>query len=696
MKIDPYQPCPGGKPEKIKFCCRDLLAKLERLFQLREGEQYEAYVRHLDGLLVKHSDRACLRVLRAQEGLGQGDVRAAAELVEPLLAQTPDHVLARLLSAPHAAASLGPSEGLTRWFAAIASRSGIDQDLLLLSTYRVLEALADKQVPMSYSYLAYIATDLAGPQAMEFSLLDEFWNRNSMVWQATCHPLASDPYPLPDAEWSDEYRATKELRQKLHILEEQQRLEQLVERHPAAQHAWYRLGCVRGILGETRMAVEALRKAAALEDSLDLAVLAESMAQLAEPDSTVLVQTPCLAWEVREPELLKSHLLTHPCCCPGHASELGYGHTAYMLADRPLPEPDEPLAHASIPELLAALHLFQGNADHGPVLVATAISPAGAARFPQCIHDVLGTAPGGESWLVRPAEVPRPPAELMPEFLPAMVPPRTIDPAGLREAVQQHVLQRLESWQNQPSPHLEGQTPAAALADPRLRIKLMALLLNWEAAASQELTHADELFALVRARLGLPQPAQLVIEPQLPWVPFALLSYVALDGCENKVLAAMFKRAVQAFHLVALRRLAEALQHSPQPVHLSICVRCCAYLSEKAPHPQERLDWLDRGRRAAQQTNADVVAFDVRRVQLLCGMGRWAEALAVARTAETIVRSQRRPNGRELLDALHGMIENIEQLERSEAQNAAAAQQIWTPQAQTVQAKPALWLPGEE
>ena len=60
MAIDPYAACPGGKDKKIKFCCSDLVAELEQLDKLIEGEQISAALEKANRLDATHPGRACV------------------------------------------------------------------------------------------------------------------------------------------------------------------------------------------------------------------------------------------------------------------------------------------------------------------------------------------------------------------------------------------------------------------------------------------------------------------------------------------------------------------------------------------------------------------------------------------------------------------------------------------------------------
>ena len=108
MAIDAYSLCPGGTGKKIKFCCGDFLAELQKIDRMVEGEQYLACLKHIDHLLEQEPgrDRACLLatkcvLLRATRS-ARGRPQAAAAA---FLAKHPDNQIAlaelAMLAAEH-------------------------------------------------------------------------------------------------------------------------------------------------------------------------------------------------------------------------------------------------------------------------------------------------------------------------------------------------------------------------------------------------------------------------------------------------------------------------------------------------------------------------------------------------------------------------------------------------------------------
>src|SRR5687767_695391 len=88
MPIDPYSPCPGGLPKKVKFCCADLVSELDKIERLREADQRLACLDHIEKLEGKYPDRACLMTAKADLLRDLGRTQEAETALQALLAQS--------------------------------------------------------------------------------------------------------------------------------------------------------------------------------------------------------------------------------------------------------------------------------------------------------------------------------------------------------------------------------------------------------------------------------------------------------------------------------------------------------------------------------------------------------------------------------------------------------------------------------
>ena len=94
MTIDAYAPCPGGTGKKIKFCCPDLQAELDKIHRMLEGEQRAACLELIESLEAKTPDRACLLAMKAMLEAQLGNETKAEETVQRFIEKHPDNPVA--------------------------------------------------------------------------------------------------------------------------------------------------------------------------------------------------------------------------------------------------------------------------------------------------------------------------------------------------------------------------------------------------------------------------------------------------------------------------------------------------------------------------------------------------------------------------------------------------------------------------
>ena len=93
MAVDPYAPCPCGSGKKLKFCCADLAADIEKIDKLVSSDQPQAALRHVEKLLAKDPDRASLLDMRAMLELALHDFDAAEKTLQHFLGEAPGQPL---------------------------------------------------------------------------------------------------------------------------------------------------------------------------------------------------------------------------------------------------------------------------------------------------------------------------------------------------------------------------------------------------------------------------------------------------------------------------------------------------------------------------------------------------------------------------------------------------------------------------
>ena len=99
MAVEPYAPCPCGSGKKLKFCCADLAADIERIEKLASGDQPHAALQHVEKLLAKEPDRASLLDMKAMLELSLHEFEAAERTLQHFLAKHPQNPSAHALAA---------------------------------------------------------------------------------------------------------------------------------------------------------------------------------------------------------------------------------------------------------------------------------------------------------------------------------------------------------------------------------------------------------------------------------------------------------------------------------------------------------------------------------------------------------------------------------------------------------------------
>ena len=112
MPIDAYSLCPGGIDRKVKFCCADLLAELQKIDRMVEGEQYLACLQHIDRLQEQGRPRACLLATKALLLRTTGQAEAAEANLQVFREHFPDNPVALAEAAILQAVNEGGRAGL--------------------------------------------------------------------------------------------------------------------------------------------------------------------------------------------------------------------------------------------------------------------------------------------------------------------------------------------------------------------------------------------------------------------------------------------------------------------------------------------------------------------------------------------------------------------------------------------------------
>ncbi|MBI2824102.1 MAG: hypothetical protein HYX69_05335 [Planctomycetia bacterium] len=704
MAIDPYAPCPAGTGKKLKFCCSDLIGELETIQRMLDGEQRLACLEHIDKLQTRFPGRACLLTTKAMllSALGRRD--EATQVVESVLAQSPANPVA-----------LGESALLTLGEGKVEQAVETLQQALAASTSPIPSIVVN--------VLASVAEMLLltghGAAALGHILLllryvpkDE--HAMAMLVELNGSPRVplllkddTELLPAPDGvPWRASFDAALEPARRGAWRLAADKLAALAQTATDARAVWHNLARLRMWIADDKGAVAALRRLAALDLRDDAKVEAEALAQVLDADAgDPRVDIVAITYPVTDAEQLAEKLtdrrvvrMPAPPDETGDANDLPPRHV-FMLLDRPAPRTGVGLAREAVPNVLGQLFVFGRQTDREARLeveldrpnlpaVQAALSelcgPLLGSPEPEVIRGAIPVSQRALSWAWR-----------LPEDTP-------VDEVH-RLLVEQRRYAVLKEWTNTPLAVLEGQTPRAAAAGERLRIRLLAAILALELAFQEP--SASGVFHELRGELGLPQPPE--IDPtglDVNLVPLARLHRLDLGKLDDSSLVLVYRRAVLTRARAAARKCALAMvsRESLKP-KLSVA-QLYGMLADMEDDTSQAIKYVNLARQAAEAAGESTANWDLQELALRLDRGEPSEfgqllahiqmehirepGVARALTQLLVEAGLITPDGRPAVP-----------LESAAAAAQGAAPEpgkIWTPESETPGKKSALWIPGTD
>jgi hypothetical protein len=599
MAVDPYSVCPCGSGKKLKFCCSDLVADIEKISKLVESDQPHAALKHVEKLLAKEPDRPSLLDMRAMLELSLHEHEAAEKTIEHFLRVAPEnpaaHAQAAMLAADRgdtAAAVEKLQDALERTDNAMPQRvfealGAVGHALLLAGDF-----IAARAHLVLYAGIA--------PEGDERAL--ELLLRLNL--QGGLPLLLRDDLKLMDPP--DRFAEVNKS-----AFEEANRLARRgLARRAAADFAKlindanpqpavvYNLTLMHGWLGHVDKFVAGLHQFARLNVPLDEAVEAEALAQLLDPNlhdaklaSIRLIYpikdedaaTERLASDKRieryelDPEVLDEDEVTRP-------------RSTHILLDRPVPRSGAELTVDQAPSVLAFLSVYGKRTDRDAQLHVTTDRGEHFEDVKSLVAEILGDAIGGEESSEVVAEKTASEEALswrwrLPEDTP---------PARRRELLtERRRLAILRDWTATPRAALDGLSPRDAAKRPDLKIPLMASVLIIEQAAANP--DERELFDQLRKDLSLPA-AERVDPSNVNWdrLPLVRIPRIDLSKASFDRLMQQFNRAAMTGAAIATLALAQEIVSRDTPgVDIGPVYR---QLIRSEPDPDQALQWIAKAR----------------------------------------------------------------------------------------------------
>ncbi len=507
MALDPYQLCPCGSGDKVKFCCsKDIVPELEKVIRAVEGQQRVAALDQIKKLVAEKGERLALLALKADLQLSLGGVEGAEETIAAFQKAAPYNCVALALSSIVEASKNNleaASEKLQR------SLEYVDKELPA-SVYSAVGLIARMMLGRGNVVAArghwILQANLSGGQDEEpvqwLTRLNGFPEVPLLLKED--HSFAECP---PDVPWAGEFNAALKSAARGAWLAATESLESLAAKVADQPSLVKNMAIFRGWLGQTEKAVAAWHTYAAMDGvEQDDAIEAEAFAQILDVNSEEdEVDEVTVTFAVPDVEKLMELLLTHKQFSQVSADlqqlakeDQPPPKAVFCLLDRPLPETGVGLKREEIPSVVADMMIYGKQTDRDARVELVLLKTAEFDDRKQILVDVAGELVGeiveekktGSVAVVEDALVWRwrlpidTPNELKKEFL-----------------VAQHRNVMLERWTTLPHQILDGKSPADTSGDDAYQVRLQAIILRLELAAiANQGFDFDEL----RTKLGIP------------------------------------------------------------------------------------------------------------------------------------------------------------------------------------------------
>ncbi len=535
MANDPYAACICGSGKKLKFCCQDILADMQRIEQLRDN-QPDVALQQLQELYVSHPDRDVLVIELSELSLEMGRFEEARELCVEFLRRHPDDPRVTLLVADLVRQERGFEESRRLVHRAIQlAQPAHYQHIAML-----LASIADEMLRGGNPASAYAHLRLAiqfAPAELQSSLemLLTTWTTRISEYFPLMGSLELMPATVAAAH--------QELEQKARRLSEMGCWEpssilytRLIKEDPENAALWHNCGLFHLWDDQLGKASDCLHHAASLIDDVDAAIDVEALATLLDLEvSDDRICTMQSSRIIERPREVSDRLFSHDRFDrDSEESQLGSGDSSQeyvrILADSP---PDEDGGQLELGAAIITANI-DGAPDHHVVTVTSREDTLEEAWA--LVLEAAGDAISEDAEITQ-ATVSSSVPEGFVDFDWSIHFDRSLSAKQMRGRLESRNRKAVDAWLNRSQSHLDGLTPLEAAQKPELQRKLSASVLVLFSIA-QRLNHEIDP-AEIRERLQLSEPGRIAADRDEAIVDVPLFKYLRLslsDMSDSQVL----------------------------------------------------------------------------------------------------------------------------------------------------------------
>lgn len=602
MTLDQYKLCPCGSGKKIKFCCsRDILADLERLDRMIQGEQRLAAVEKIDSLLRKYPDRPSLLMIKAEVELTLKELDKARETVKRLLEVAPTNP--SVLALPAILAIIDERDTqravvlLQKAFSAV---DGVVTARVYEAVMLVAMSLMHAGLPMAAKGHLQLALALSDAKDERCTSTLMQLNHSRSIPLVMREPLDLQPAP-EDVTWKIEFETTMDEVYRGRWLTGSEQLSDMAGRILDAPAILWNLGVLSTWLGDNEKATSTFRSYARIRQvSMDQRVYAEALAQLLDPVASgraidIVGQSYPISDVDRLMEFCLSNERLRRIEPPAREGDEPPPKAAFDVLDKPLPENATELQVDQVPKMLATVLIYGKQTDRDARLEVHIAQTCDAASTVEYIKSWGGELIGEKTDELTITRVPRLAAEVIGQW---RLPEGTTPEKQIELLQQLRRTALLEKWPQLPSPLYGDTSPAAAATESQYKIPLLAELLLLDITAEEGDWEVD--FNELRAKLELPLREPLDADDiDLERLPVHDIARLDIPALNDQQLLTVYRRSYSVMAVQPLREAASELTDRPSLDDKIDKVEAYDILSDIASTTDEALEYLERARKLA-------------------------------------------------------------------------------------------------
>jgi hypothetical protein len=626
MSLDPYAPCPCGSGKKLKFCCADVAADIEKIHRMIQGDQPRAALRHVEQTLATHPRQASLLDLKAILEISLGEKEQARSTIDAFLQAHPGNPS----GLADRAVLLAPT---TDVLAAVQSLQQALDQIDRNMPRRVLEALG------VVGHALLVSGHLIAAQAHLWLYVSVAQDDNKAIGLlARLNQMGGLPLLVRDqlrlrnwpagVHWKPEAERATQLASMGRWQRAVEIVDTLGQSYGADPSLVYNRAILGGWLADERSLVAGLHAFARFNVPWDDAVEAEAIAQLLDADlADPPVNTVRQVYFVNDLDALQQRLIGDKRTEqyePEHAIDEGEGprpRGSFLLLDRPAPDSGIEINRPDVPLVLGFLSLYGRQTDRAERLELVTDRGRRFDQTVRVVREIAGPALGdvaGEQIVGKTTEVEQSlswrwafPTDTTPARR------RELLVAERREAI-------IERWPDVGRAVLSGKSPRDAARDDRLRIPLAAAVLILEQGINN-LDHADAIREL-RLELGLPLPEPIEPDEDAANISLVRIPRLRLERVADDDLAHLFRRAALTGAAAAIRAIAREALRRPSLADKIPPDEAYQRLIALENDPAKALKLIDEARQHSERHNESAATWDIAELELHFSEGNASEA----------------------------------------------------------------------